>query len=123
MLEILTLATALFGATPAQAADTTTAAPATTAAAPVTTATTAATTTTTAAAPAQQQSIWQSLGNTVIAHDTIVSMDTNGDGTVSHDEYMAYQEAQFKALDKNSDGSLSSDEVGSSKKKSFSSFW
>ena len=37
-------------------------------------------------------------------------IDTNKDGMVSKDEWIAYQERVFKALDKNADGSLDAEE-------------
>lgn len=37
-------------------------------------------------------------------------IDTNKDGMVSKDEWVAYQERVFKALDKNGDGSLDTEE-------------
>jgi hypothetical protein len=37
-------------------------------------------------------------------------IDTNKDGMVSRDEWVAYQERVFKALDKDGDGSLDADE-------------
>lgn len=37
-------------------------------------------------------------------------IDTNKDGMVSKDEWVAYQERVFKALDKDSDGSLDTEE-------------
>ena len=38
-------------------------------------------------------------------------MDTDNDGTVSKDEYMAAKEANFAKMDANSDGVLSADEM------------
>lgn len=38
-------------------------------------------------------------------------MDTNGDGVISKDEYMAAAEARFKKLDANGDGKLTKKEM------------
>lgn len=38
-------------------------------------------------------------------------MDANGDGKISHDEYMANAERQFQRLDANHDGAISQDEL------------
>jgi len=38
------------------------------------------------------------------------SMDTNNDGKISHDEYMAKCENRFKAMDTNKDGFLTGEE-------------
>ncbi len=125
MFEILTLAASLFTATPAVAQEA--AAPVTTAvapaAAPAATPTTAIAPAAVAAPvpPAAPPSIFQSFGNQVIAHDTIASMDSDGNQTVSRAEFDAYQGAQFKLMDANGDGLLSADEVGTSKKKSLPS--
>lgn len=37
--------------------------------------------------------------------------DTNGDGQITHDEYMNAQEQRFRAADLNGDGQLTKDEV------------
>jgi len=39
-------------------------------------------------------------------------LDTNGDGRVSKDEFLAIAKARFAKLDKNGDGFLSADEIG-----------
>jgi hypothetical protein len=39
------------------------------------------------------------------------NMDTNGDGFISKDEYMAAAEARFKKLDANGDGKISKEEM------------
>lgn len=71
---------------------------------------------------AEKSSMWGSVGNQVLAHDTVTQMDTNGDGVISHDEFTAYQEKQFTAMDKNGDKSLSADEIGASKRKGIPGF-
>ena len=38
-------------------------------------------------------------------------MDTNGDGSVSQDEYIAAAKARFAKLDKNGDGFIEADEM------------
>lgn len=38
-------------------------------------------------------------------------MDANGDGKISHDEYMANAERQFQRLDANHDGVITQDEL------------
>ena len=43
-------------------------------------------------------------------------MDTNEDGSVSKDEFMAYMEKKFSKKDKNGDGVLSADEMKRMKK-------
>ena len=44
-------------------------------------------------------------------HDKMKKMDTDGDGSVSKDEFMAYAEKKFSYKDKNGDGVLSADEL------------
>ena len=61
-------------------------------------------------------SLWNTLGNQVLAHDTMTAEDANGDGIISHDEFLAYEETQFKAMDKNGDGQLSADEIAANRK-------
>ena len=39
-------------------------------------------------------------------------LDSNGDGRVSKDEFLAAAKTRFARLDKNGDGFLSADEVG-----------
>lgn len=72
-----------------------------------------------ASAAETQPSLWGSLGNQVLAHDTLTSLDTNHDGLVSHDEYAAKGDAEFKALDTNVDNNLSAEEIAASKKKDY----
>jgi len=38
-------------------------------------------------------------------------MDANGDGKISHEEFMAFMEAEFKRLDLDNDGSLNLKEL------------
>ncbi len=45
------------------------------------------------------------------------AIDTNNDGKISHDEYVAKSENRFKAMDTNSDGSVSSEEFKEACKK------
>ncbi len=44
-------------------------------------------------------------------HCKMKKMDTDGDGTVSKDEFMAHAEKKFSHKDKNGDGVLSPDEM------------
>lgn len=44
-------------------------------------------------------------------HCKIKKMDTDGDGSVSKEEFMSYSETKFKHKDKNGDGILSNDEL------------
>jgi hypothetical protein len=45
------------------------------------------------------------------------AIDTNNDGKISHDEYVAKSENRFKAMDTNNDGSVSSEEFKEACKK------
>ena len=49
-------------------------------------------------------------------HHKMKKMDTDGDGSVSKDEFMAYMEKKFAKKDKNGDGVLSADEMKRMKK-------
>ncbi|AYC33889.1 hypothetical protein D3880_16655 [Pseudomonas cavernae] len=40
----------------------------------------------------------------------IQMMDSNGDGQISHDEYLANAEKQFKRMDRDGDGQISPEE-------------
>jgi len=53
---------------------------------------------------AQERAI--TVANRLIAH-----MDTNGDGRVSQDEFLAAAKSRFARLDKNGDGSIDADEM------------
>ena len=44
-------------------------------------------------------------------HHKMKKMDTDGDGSVSKDEFMAYMEKKFARKDKNGDGVLTADEM------------
>ena len=44
-------------------------------------------------------------------NDALKAADTNGDQSISADEYKAYVDAEFKKLDTNSDGFLSPEEM------------
>ncbi len=44
-------------------------------------------------------------------HCKMKNMDTDGDGSVSKEEFMAHAEKKFSHKDKNGDGVLSSDEM------------
>jgi len=44
-------------------------------------------------------------------NDALKAADTNGDQSISADEYKAYVDAEFKTLDTNSDGFLTEDEM------------
>ena len=44
-------------------------------------------------------------------HNKMKMMDTDGDGSVSKDEFMNYADEKFNRKDKNGDGVLSADEV------------
>jgi Ca2+-binding EF-hand superfamily protein len=45
------------------------------------------------------------------ASDLFHAMDSNGDGRISQDEYVAYMSQGFYRLDRNHDGILESDEL------------
>ena len=47
-----------------------------------------------------------------VANRMVEHMDTNGDGTVSKDEFLAAAKTRFSKLDKNGDGYLDAGEVG-----------
>ena len=49
-------------------------------------------------------------------HNKMKKMDTDGDGVVSKDEFMAYAEKKFARKDKNGDGVISVDEMKRKKK-------
>lgn len=44
-------------------------------------------------------------------------IDTNGDGVISHDEFMANSETRFKEMDTNGDGKLSKEELQAHREK------
>ena len=44
-------------------------------------------------------------------HDKMKTMDTDGDGSVSKEEFMIYAEEKFNRKDTNGDGMLSADEM------------
>lgn len=44
--------------------------------------------------------------------ERIKAMDGNGNGAISHEEYMAHAEQQFQRLDANHDGRITQDEIG-----------
>ena len=46
-----------------------------------------------------------------VANHMVARMDTNGDGTVSKDEFLAAAKARFTKIDKNGDGFIDADEV------------
>lgn len=49
-------------------------------------------------------------------HNKMKKMDTDGDGVVSKDEFMAHAEMKFGKKDKNGDGVISADEMKRKKK-------
>ena len=44
-------------------------------------------------------------------NDALKAADSNGDQSISADEFKAYVDAEFKKLDANGDGSLTPDEL------------
>lgn len=42
--------------------------------------------------------------------ERIAAMDTNGDGNISREEFMAHAEKQFQRLDQNGDGQITPEE-------------
>jgi Ca2+-binding EF-hand superfamily protein len=46
-----------------------------------------------------------------VANRFVEHMDTNGDGVVSQDEFLAAAKARFAKIDKNGDGFIDADEM------------
>lgn len=44
--------------------------------------------------------------------ERVKAMDSNGDGAISREEYLAHAEKQFQRLDANHDGRITQDEIG-----------
>ena len=60
------------------------------------------------------------------AAEKFKQMDTNGDGRISHEEYIASEQARFAKLDTNGDGIISAAELAAgqeTKKKNPLKFW
>lgn len=49
--------------------------------------------------------------------ERLAQMDTDGDGNLSHDEFMAQAEERFNKMDANSDGLITPDEKGAMKER------